>query len=68
MTISGAELLNLTPAQIIEKASLKCESCGKPVIGAPELTDGKVVCPSCYFADLGDGIEKFPIFYPVARG
>lgn len=57
-------------AQMPEKL-FQCHKCKTPiresVTGCRRLHDGKYACSDCYFEDLGDALEAFPILPPRIR-
>ncbi len=57
-------------AQFPQK-SFDCFRCKLPlqesVTGCRQLKDGNFVCSDCYFEDLGDALEAYPIMPPRIR-
>lgn len=48
-----------------------CHKCDtmirESITGCRRLADGKFACSDCYFEDLGDALEAFPILPPRIR-
>jgi uncharacterized Zn finger protein (UPF0148 family) len=47
-----------------------CTKCGKdiqPFFTGRKKIDGKIYCKNCYYNELGDIIEKYPIGLPYYK-
>lgn len=51
---------------------MNCIICGDPIVlqcsdDEPHRTSGEPVCRRCYFKELGDAVERYPIGRPVLK-
>ena len=61
----------LRTRQTAPQGAWLCSSCNVPlqesITGCRKLHNGKYVCSDCYFRELGDALDEYPIMTPRVR-
>ncbi len=71
MAMSAEEFLRLTPEQLLAASEVgRCTDCGcalQETITGNRRTSSGYVCSDCYFARMGDELDKRPIAVPCVH-